>query len=94
LSVTTPVSSTETTISSGISWGLSKLAGARPGRLVLSSRSTLTAPAMTIKKSMITNTTSIIGAIWKPMLTASGSIPLRFFPRACPLIVMPKPILD
>jgi len=25
---------------------------------------------MTMKKSMITNTTSIIGAIWKPRLTA------------------------
>ena len=34
-----------------------------PGRAVFSSCSTLTAPAMTMKKSMITKTTSIIGAI-------------------------------
>ena len=39
-----------------------------------------TAPAMTMKNSMMTNTTSIIGAIWKPMATDSVSI--SFFPRA------------
>ena len=37
-----------------------------PGSVVFSSFSTFTAPAITMKKSMMTNTTSIIGAIWKP----------------------------
>ena len=34
-----------------------------PGRVVFNSRSTFTSPAMTMKKSMMTKTTSIIGAI-------------------------------
>ena len=39
-----------------------------PGSVVFNSFSTFTLPAMSMKKSMITKTTSIIGAIWKPTL--------------------------
>src|ERR1700677_706781 len=63
-SVTSPFSETLMITSSTKSVG--PLVSAVPGSLVLISRSTFTAPAMTMKKSMITKTTSIIGAIWNP----------------------------
>src|SRR6478609_7798659 len=50
-----------------------------PGSFWLSSLSTFTAPAMTMKNSMMTNTTSIIGAIWKPRFPSPWALGSKRF---------------
>src|SRR6478672_4116390 len=50
-----------------------------PGSFWLSSFSTFTAPAMTMKNSMMTNTTSIIGAIWNPRLPSPWALGSKRF---------------